>query len=135
MIQRIQTIWLLLAAIFGFTSLKTSFYIGSISTEPASHLTAMSNIWLMILTIVSATITFVSIFMYKNRPQQLKLVLATITLSVIVFVLYFIETQKYTVGGYALTSVIVIAIPVLQILAAMSIYKDEKLVKSVDRLR
>jgi hypothetical protein len=54
---------------------------------------------------------------------------------VIVFVLYFIETQKYTVGGYALTSVIVIAIPVLQILAAMSIYKDEKLVKSVDRLR
>jgi ABC-type transport system involved in cytochrome c biogenesis permease subunit len=73
--------------------------------------------------------------MYKNRPQQLKLVLATITLSVIVFVLYFIETQKYTVGGYALTSVIVIAIPVLQILAAMSIYKDEKLVKSVDRLR
>ena len=95
----------------------------------------MSNIWLMILTIVSATITFVSIFMYKNRPQQLKLVLATITLSVIVFVLYFIETQKYTVGGYALTSVIVIAIPVLQILAAMSIYKDEKLVKSVDRLR
>jgi|CryBogDrversion2_8_1035294.scaffolds.fasta_scaffold07716_2 drug/metabolite transporter (DMT)-like permease len=135
MIQRIQTIWLLLAAILGFTSLKTSFYIGSISTEPASHLTAMSNIWLMILTIVSATITFVSIFMYKNRPQQLKLVLATITLSVIVFVLYFIETQKYTVGGYALTSVIVIAIPVLQILAAMSIYKDEKLVKSVDRLR
>ena len=113
MIQRIQTIWLLLAAILGFTSLKTSFYIGSISTEPASHLTAMSNIWLMILTIVSATITFVSIFMYKNRPQQLKLVLATITLSVIVFVLYFIETQKYTVGGYALTSVIVIAIPVL----------------------
>ena len=135
MIQRIQTIWLLLAAILGFTSLKTSFYIGSISTEPASQLTAMSNIWLMILTIVSATITFVSIFMYKNRPQQLKLVLATITLSVIVFVLYFIETQKYTVGGYALTSVIVIAIPVLQILAAMSIYKDEKLVKSVDRLR
>jgi hypothetical protein len=73
--------------------------------------------------------------MYKNRPLQLKLVLATITVSVIVCVLYFIETQKYTVGGFALTSVIVVAVPVLQILAAIGIYKDEKLVKSVDRLR
>ncbi|MEI7627603.1 MAG: DUF4293 domain-containing protein [Bacteroidota bacterium] len=135
MLQRIQTIWLLLAAVCGFASLKTSFYIGSIGTEPANHLTAMSNIWLMILTIVTATITCVSIFMYKNRAQQLKLVLATIALSVIVFVLYFIETQKYAVGGFALTSVIVIAVPVLQILAAIGIYKDEKLVKSVDRLR
>jgi hypothetical protein len=135
MIQRIQTIWLLLAAVCGFTSLKTSFYIGSISTEPASHLTAMSNIWLMILTIVTATITCVSIFMYNNRPLQLKLVLATITVSVIVCVLYFLESQKFAVGGFALTSIIVIAVPVLQTLAAIGIYKDEKLVKSVDRLR
>ncbi len=135
MLQRIQTIWLLIAAVCGFTSLKTSFYIGSIGTEPATNLTAMSNIWLMILTIVTATITCVSIFMYNNRPLQIKLVLATITLSVIVCVLYFLETQKYAVGGFALTSILVMAVPVLQTLAAIGIYKDEKLVKSVDRLR
>ncbi len=135
MIQRIQTIWLLLAAICGFTSLKTSFYIGSIATEPASHLTAMSNSWLMILTIAIATITAVNIFMYNNRPIQLKLTLVSIALSTIVLMLYFIETQKFSVGGYALTSLVVIAISVLQILAAIGIYKDEKLVKSADRLR
>lgn len=135
MLQRIQTIWLLLATICGFTTLKTSFYIGSIGTEPANHLTAMSNIWLMILTIVLATISSVSIFMYKNRPLQLKLVLAAIAISVIVLVLYFMEAQKYAVGGFALTSVVVVAIPVLLILSAIGIYKDEKLVKSADRLR
>jgi uncharacterized membrane protein len=135
MLQRIQTIWLLIAVICGFTSLKTSFYIGSIGTEPANQLTAMSNNWLMILTIVTATITSVSIFMYKNRQLQLKLVLTTIALSVIVCVLYYMETQKYAVGGFALTSIVVIAVPVLQILAAIGIYKDDKLVKSVDRLR
>ena len=135
MIQRLQTIWLLLAAVLGFTTLKTSFYIGSIGTEPANHLTAMSTVWLMILTIVTATIATVSIFMFKNRPLQLKLVLASILCSIIVSVLYFFETGKYTVGGFALTSLIVMAIPVLQILAAVAIYKDEKLVKSVDRLR
>ena len=135
MLQRIQTIWLLLAAVCGFATLKTSFYIGSVATEPASHLTAMSNIWLMILTIVSATIAAVSIFMYKNRPLQIKLVLATITLSIIILILYYTQTQQYTVGGFALTSVIAVAVPVFLILAAMAIYKDEKLVKSVDRIR
>lgn len=135
MLQRIQTIWLLIAAAFGFTSLKTAFYIGSMGTEPANNLTAMSTIWLMIITIVTATITCVSIFMFKNRKQQLKLVLASLLLSVIVCVLYFLETQKYTVGGFALTSVFVFAVPILQILAAIGIYKDEQLIKSVDRLR
>jgi glucan phosphoethanolaminetransferase (alkaline phosphatase superfamily) len=135
MLQRIQTVWLLLAAVCGFTSLKTSFFIGSIGAEPANHLTAMSNIWLMILTIVSATIAVVSIFMYKNRALQLKLVLSTIALSVIILVLYFTQTQKYAVGGFALTSLIAVAVPVLLIMAATGIYKDEKLVKSVDRIR
>ena len=135
MLQRIQTIWLLLASVCGFTTLKTSFYIGSIGAEPANHLTAMSNIWLMILTIVTATIAVISIFMYKNRPLQLKLVLSTITLSVILLFMYFAQTQKYAVGGFALTSLIAVAVPVLLMMAATGIYKDEKLVKSVDRIR
>lgn len=135
MLQRIQTIWLLLAAVCGFTSLKTSFYIGSIGAEPANHLTAMSNIWLMILTIVTATIAVVSIFMYKNRALQLKLVLATIALSVMILIMYFAQTQKFAVGGFALTSLIAVAVPILLILAATGIYKDEKLVKSADRIR
>ncbi|MCX6206581.1 MAG: DUF4293 domain-containing protein [Bacteroidetes bacterium] len=135
MLQRIQTIWLLLAAVCGFASLKTSFYIGSIGAEPANHLTAMSNIWLMILTIVTATIAVVSIFMYKNRALQLKLVLATIALSVMILIMYFAQTQKFAVGGFALTSMIAVAVPILLILAATGIYKDEKLVKSADRIR
>jgi len=135
MLQRIQTIWLLLAAVCGFASLKTSFYIGSVATEPANHLTAMSNTWLMILTIVTATIAIVTIFMYKNRPLQLKLSLASIALSIIILILYYTQTQQFTVGGYALTSVIAVAVPVFLILAAAGIYKDEKLVKSIDRLR
>lgn len=135
MLQRIQTVWLLLAAVCGFTSLKTSFYIGSIGAEPANNLTAMSNIWLMILTIVTATIAVVSIFMYKNRALQLKLVLASIALSVIILIMFFAQTQKFAVGGFALTSLIAVAVPILLIMAATGIYKDEKLVKSVDRIR
>ena len=135
MLQRVQTIWLLLATACGFATLKTSFFIGSISTEPASHLTAMSNLLLMILTIVAATVALVTIFLYKNRALQLKLVLSTIGLNIPILALYFIEMNKYAVGGLALWAVIVIAVPVLLVMAAVGIYKDEKLVKSTDRLR
>jgi hypothetical protein len=135
MIQRIQTIWLLLAAILGFTSLKTAFFIGSITTEPANHLTGMSNVWLMISTIVGATVATLSIFLYKNRPLQLKLVLLALGISLLTIGLYYLEINKYAVGGLALWCVVVIAIPVVLILATIGIYKDEQLVKSTDRLR
>jgi hypothetical protein len=38
-------------------------------------------------------------------------------------------------SGYNLTSLLAVAIPVFLILAARNIYRDEKLVKSMDRLR
>jgi len=135
MIQRIQSIWLLLAAVLGFTSLKTAFFIGSIANEPATELTGMSSIYLMIATIVTATIATVSIFFYKNRATQLKMVLAAITLSILALVLYYMEVAKYRVGGLALWSLVPIIVPVFLILAAIGIYKDDKLVKSTDRLR
>lgn len=135
MIQRIQTIWLLIAAVLGFASLKTAFFIGSITTEPANHLTGMSNVWLMISTIVGATVAALSIFLYKNRPLQLKLVLLALGISLLTIGLYYLEINKYAVGGLALWCVVVIAIPVVLILATIGIYKDEQLVKSTDRLR
>ncbi len=135
MIQRIQTIWLLLAAVLGFTSLKTAFFIGSIANEPATELSGMSSVSLMIATIVTATITTVSIFIYKNRATQLKMVLAAITLSILTIVLYYMAVSKYRVGGLALWSLVPIVVPVFLILAAIGIYKDDKLVKSTDRLR
>ncbi len=135
MIQRIQTIWLLLASVLGFASLKTAFFIGSITTEPANHLTGMSNIWLMISTIVGATVAALSIFLFKNRALQLKMVLLALGISLLTIGLYYLEINKYAVGGLALWCIVVIAIPVVLILATIGIYKDEQLVKSTDRLR
>lgn len=135
MIQRIQTIWLLVAAALGFASLKTAFFIGSITTEPANHLTGMSTTLLMITTIIGATVAALSIFLYKNRSLQLKLVLLALGISLITIGLYYLEINKYAVGGLALWCILVIAIPVVLILAIIGIYKDEQLVKSTDRLR
>jgi hypothetical protein len=135
MLQRIQTVWLLVASACGFLSLKASFFIGSISTEAASNFTGMNDLLIMILSIISATIAFVAIFLYMTRPLQFKMILAAFILNAVVLVLYFLAFKKYTTGGIALGSVASFAIPILLVLAGAGIYKDDKLVKSLDRLR
>ncbi len=135
MLQRIQTVWLLAASACGFLSLKANFFIGSISTEAASNFTGMNDLLIMILTIVAATVAFIAIFLYMTRPIQLKMILAAFILNITVLVLYFLAFKKYTTGGIALGSMASFAIPVFLILAGSGIYKDDKLVKSLDRLR
>lgn len=135
MIQRIQSIWLLLAAACGFTTLVASFYIGSSGTLPVEHFTAKTNNWLLIYTVIAATLSAVTIFLYKNRPLQIKLSLAALGISILNIAIYFISIKKYTSGGIALESVAAFAIPIFLLLAIRAIWKDEKLVKSTDRLR
>ena len=73
--------------------------------------------------------------MYKNRKQQIWLTVAAAGLSIINIILYFAELKKFVSGNMALTSVFALAIPVFLVFAMNGIWKDEKLVKSLDRLR
>lgn len=139
MLQRIQSIWLLLAAICAFLTIRLSFYSGNIETpgQPASFqfLNAGFNIWILILTVALVCIAAIDIFLYKNRKLQGRLALLGLLLSLLNIFLYYKQTQKFTVGNYDLTAVLAILIPVLFFLAFRGIYRDQKLVKSLDRLR
>ena len=135
MIQRIQTIWLLAASACGFITLQLPFYIGSIGALPAERFTALGSLPLLILTIAAAITGFVAIFLYKNRSLQLKLTLAAFAVAIINIALFFSKTQAYNTGGIALSSVFAFAAPVFYALAIRNIYRDQKLVKSIDRLR
>lgn len=135
MIQRVQSLWLLAASICGFATLKMPYYVGSVGTAPAEEFSAMSNILLLILTIAAAIVALVNIFLYNNRPLQLKIAFAGMGISLLNLVLYFVYTQKYDTGATALSAVFCYAVPVFFLMAIIGINKDEKLVKSVDRLR
>ena len=135
MIQRIQTIWLLLAAGCGFASLQFPFFVGSIEDATLVSYTAQSNMLILILCIAAATLSLLSIFLFKNRSLQLKTSIAAMLLSLIVLVLYFVFTNSYEKGAIALYAIFSFAVPVFDFLAIRGIYKDEKLLKSVDRLR
>lgn len=139
MIQRIQTVWLFLAVIFAALTYKFPFYTGNIigkdNVQRFLSLNATSNFILLILTAGFIAGTTAIIFMYKNRKQQLWLTVVAACLSIINLVIYFYEIKKFTSGNMSLTAILAFALPVLLIFAVNGIRKDEKLIKSLDRLR
>ena len=140
MIQRLQTLWLLIASALAFASLKLSFFSGNILVENVKQFqrfTGMSSIFLMILTVVAGTGSLIAIFLYKDRKLQIKITAAVLILSVLNLILYYLQTNNFipTDWAFDLTAIAALAIPFFLILAIRGISKDEKLIRSVDRLR
>jgi L-lactate permease len=83
----------------------------------------------------SACISFVSIFLFKNRMLQVKATILNLLLSIVIGYFVFRTSTANPTGGFTIYSIALFAMPILQILAIVKIYKDERLVKSADRLR
>ena len=138
MIQRQQTLWLILSAVGSFLSFQFPFYTGNRmenNTSLFAELEAGSTLFLLVLTGLCTLIALITIFLYKERKTQLKMSIAGLVLSVILLILYLMQVKQFEKGNLALTSVFVIAIPIGYLMATRGIWKDEKLVKSLDKLR
>jgi hypothetical protein len=138
MIQRQQTLWLLLTAVSSFLSFKFPFYTGNIfenNTTLFKELDGGSNFFLLMLTGASLLISAITIFLFKDRKTQFKLAITGIVIAVALLIIYFVQVKKFSSGNFALTAIFVVAILAGYIMAARGIWKDEKLVKSLDKLR
>jgi len=152
MIQRIQSLWLLIAAVCAFMSLKFSFYTGNILASDQAqpvlrNLTGVGltgntgdvktelNFISLLLVAATGIVALIAIFMYGNRKMQLRLSIVALITSALALVYLFIRTNDFTDGTMSLTSVFTFLPPVFIFLASRGISKDEKLVKSMDRLR
>ena len=143
MIQRIQTVYLLLTAlisgvlIFDFylwkSKEKNIFALDLLNSE--SYLLKV----LPVLFFISAILAFGTIFIFKNR--KLQFVMGRLTILVNLILLGLLMYVSLTLPGEAAVSEkgIGMFIPILAVLllvlANKAIKKDEDLVKSVDRLR
>ncbi|MBX2922592.1 MAG: DUF4293 domain-containing protein [Chitinophagaceae bacterium] len=138
MLQRMQSVWLLLAGTFAFLTIRFAVYTGTTQINNGNEyavLTAGSNFFLLISTIASALVALIAIFLYKNRSLQIKLGFAALALYILSAGLYYLQIKNFSDGAFSLTSVFFFLIPVCLLLAIKSIYRDQKLVKSIDRLR
>ena len=165
MIQRIQTLWLafiilITIATFFFPIVDFSFSFKSMNTiqqyglmKPDSSPDSLQFIqttpaWsLIFMQIGVALIALIAIFLYKNRQLQVKFVASGLLLVTIyvAFLLFFkIDGLEKQVAALYSTPVvnynkISISFPILQlllfILAQRAIRKDDRIVRSSDRLR
>lgn len=150
MIQRIQSIYLLLSTIaltltiwLPFASFNNS---GSISTFTIFGLSTTSkeiNSWFPYYIIIglSVALSFFAITQFKNRKRQLNLGKINYLLLLTTIVMLFLDSdslgvklgvQKIDYGFGMYLPVVALA---FTFLANRSIKKDEDLVKSVERLR
>lgn len=157
MIQRIQTIWLLLATIvilglFMFPYLnyidlvglgKKLFVTGEYSAVNNESVKQSNFLLQTIATIVVALVPFVTIFQFKNRKLQIKLIFVSIALIALLGVwMYFtsVDTLDLISQSFGANNIGVgfFLLPISIIFLAMAlggIRNDEKLIKSADRLR
>ncbi|KYP15841.1 DUF4293 domain-containing protein [Flavihumibacter sp. CACIAM 22H1] len=141
MIQRIQTIWLALAAICGFAMARIPLFAATLQDGTVRHYLATESLLSFALAIGIAVLSAVAIFLYKNRPTQFKLAVSGALLSAVVIGLqvYSVEgfktTQNMVQGTYSWGGLLPIAMLIFLFLAARGIRRDEKLIKSLDRLR
>jgi hypothetical protein len=136
MLQRIQTIWLLIAAALAFAGLKFPFYSGTDKTGiPSSLLTGIHPVYLLMITVAVAVLALVTIFLFRNRTLQLRLCIVNIILQAVLIYLYYRESQTFAGGTYALTAIIQPAVLVCLFLAVAGIRRDNRIIADSNRLR
>lgn len=142
MIQRIQSLWLLAAAICVFLTYKLPFYLGARPGFVAKvqgetdKLKGTDNLLLILTTFTVGALALVIIFLYKQRTLQLRLCVVGILAEAVLIFLYYRETKTFLPGGtYALWAILHSVVVISFFMAAKAINKDEKLIKDSDRLR
>lgn len=154
MLQRIQSLYLLLSAILTIVLLFIPIgYIGSnfeynafvLKETQTAHI-GMFTFYIAAMLIISAIISIVVIFMFKNRRKQMNLIALNMMLFLIAYVVmlwvypdYIFIRKGFIVnaGDFVFNHWIMVGIvpAFLMILANRAIRKDEELVRSAERLR
>ena len=90
------------------------------------------------LTGIAALLAIIEITMFKNRVLQMKLgaLNSIVMTSALGLMTYFVlQLQKSLSGSFGISIFILAAAMIANVMARRFIHKDEKLVRSVDRIR
>lgn len=152
MIQRIQSIYLIVAAICSISALFMPFvYFANPVNDVILHafhytdadgemLPEIGNTASIgIMFIISAAFSIFSIFLYKKRTLQIRMCLFNFVISLGALLQIYLYSRTFGQDDVTITikigSIVPIVTAIILLLAVWSIRKDELLVKSLDRLR
>lgn len=145
MIQRKQSIWLLLAALLNAgVFLFASYRYDIVNGEMTDHkqLLVTDHYPSLLVALVITLLPLLTIFMFRNRKQQMRMAIYCIV-SVASYVTLMLtrvshlekSTPAPVNGSYWIGAVLPVLSAIFLIMAFAGIRRDEKLVRSVDRLR
>lgn len=131
MIQRIQSIYFLVAVIF---MTLMSFKIPVYNLNEIFFM-AQDDTKIFILTIGGAIFSLLGLFMYKNRKFQMKLIRLTVLIQMIIGIRILIIFKKFEVVLNNSFLFLLVFTLIALIMAYRGVKKDDDLVRSVDRIR
>jgi len=153
MIQRIQTIYLLIALAFGasmFFAPQITFmadadyilnYCGINAVDATETSKSIPTLALTILLVLTPIFTLASIVLFKKRLIQIRLCAANIGLLIgttgLIYYFGTIGLKELPAESlsYGITMIFPVVGAILNFLALRAIGKDEALVRSMDRIR
>ena len=136
MIQRKQTIWLLLAIICIFLTMNFATYVGAHKDDVIHMLKGTENTILVILTSAIGVTCMITIFLFKNRTLQFRIALIALFLEFVLVAIYLKEIVALPVKGtFGIASMLHVAVVAFILLAIVGIKGDDKLLKESNRLR
>jgi hypothetical protein len=152
MIQRIQTIFIFISFVLSllliflpFAEILVGAQIYKYNAFSISLLSENNEIIthtypIISLIVILSLLLLLSILLYKKRLLQLRLCFISIMLSFGIygigyFYIYKISSEYETIINYSYTVIFPLISIVLLIMAMRSIKKDEKLIRSLDRIR
>ena len=152
MIQRIQSLYLLAVAalMIAATFTPLAYFVGgveeyklfafSLKSAEVTH----STIYMGIIVALSAIVPTVTIFLFKNRMLQIRLCAVELVLllgsQVFMAIYYYLGNRmfsqfEYHAQGIHIAIIFPLVAIILDYLALRAIFRDEMLVRSLDRIR
>jgi len=130
MIQRVQSLFFFFASI---CLIAIVFYFPVLQNQNISFILTEDFPIVRLLLLLSAGLSIFAIFQFKNRKWQIFISAVTrFVISIAFFLLLFL----YSEGNQFGLGAILLIVPFISLIAAnFFIKKDEKLVKSADRIR
>lgn len=138
MIQRQQTLWLILSTLAAILSFTFPFATGQLIKDNVAvfqSVDASSHFLLLVLTGITIVISGATIFLYKDRKLQMKLCLLGLLVAAGILIFFVLQMNKLGKATLALYSILPVLVIAGYIMAYRGILKDEKLVKSLDKIR
>jgi hypothetical protein len=143
MIQRIQSVWLLLSALIVVGLSRLPVYVGNLGDGSVKELMTAERLHMMLVALLLIILPIIAIFLFKNRTAQKQLIWVHVLLNLLLLLFFYIskgafldgQQPEFVSSRYGIAVIIPVLSIILDVFAYRGIRADEKLIKAADKFR